>query len=200
MLASCTSERESNPPRSASQRLLVSRAAERAALEVELPVRPGTRVYIDADGFEGMDGAYAVGAVRDQLLRRGARLAMDRRSADVIVALTTGALSIDKSETTFGIPAFNIPVPLAGDFEFPGLSLLDEKERRGIAKVVATAIGAEDGAFIASTGPRLGYSHQTDVVAFLFLAWSQDDLIPPDQREGRLQRLVPPVPWADYLP
>lgn len=199
LLASgCTSSLETSPPRTATEQLLISRAADEAAERMDLALAPGTRIWIDSSdfehgdkGFEGSDGRYAIGAIRDRLLRDGARLADRRDEADVVVMLRAGALSIDEKQTLLGIPEFDIPVPLAGTFTFPGLSLFKEAERRGIAKFVATAVDARTGAFIDTTDPQFGFSHKRRWVVLIFFSGASDDLIPEAQEEKREDGVLP---------
>lgn len=184
LACACTSSRQSSPPRTATEQLLVSRAADAAAQQLDLALPPGTRIWLDAraletgDGFVESDARYAVGAIRDHLLAGGARLASQRDEAEVVVLVRAGALSVDERERMLGIPSFDIPVPLAGSFTFPGLAVFREDERQGVAKLVATAVDAETGTLIDSTGPRFGFSHKRRWMLLLLLSGASDDLLP----------------------
>src|SRR3546814_4615338 len=105
-VGACATERESSPPRTATEQLMISAAADRAANKLALDIPKGARIFIDATNFEGIDGKYAVGAIREHFLERGARLAAGRSDADIVVEVRSGALSMDEKKTLVGIPHF----------------------------------------------------------------------------------------------
>jgi hypothetical protein len=105
-LAGCTQAVESNPPRTATEQMLISTAADRAAEKLALALPKGTSVFVDASNFDGTDAKYAIGSIRAQLLKQGIRLVEDKKKAHTIVEVRSGALSTDKSQTLVGIPSF----------------------------------------------------------------------------------------------
>jgi len=177
-LAGCSTSRVTLPPRSATEQLLISNAADRAAAALTVALKPGTKVYLDSSGFEGYDAKYAIGAITEQVLLHGARLVPDRKSAQVVVAIRAGALSVDENETLVGIPSISVPVPLAGPLTTPELALFAKHQYRGVAKFAATAYDADTGKLIATSGPSLGFSHRTHWVVLFLIAWNTDDLTP----------------------
>ena len=187
-LAACSSAKESNPPRTATEQLMLSTAAERAAdrvaARVAVDMPKGSKLFIDATNFEGTDGKYAVAAIRDRLLRVGGRLAKDRDSADLVVEIRAGALSMNDEQTLVGIPRFDVPVPLAGPVSFPEIALFKKRQRTGIAKFGATGYGAEDGAYVASSDLQYGLSRETEWVVLLFISWTTNDYVPEAVAEG----------------
>jgi hypothetical protein len=156
-VSGCTTARESSPQRTATEQLLISTAADRAAERLALRVPSGARVFVDAANFEGIDSKYAIGAIRDHLLRTGMKLVADRGNADTVVEIRAGALSVDEKQLLVGIPQMNIPIPLAGSFSFPEIPLFKTRERKGVAKFAATAYGAAEGSLVGSSGPQYGY-------------------------------------------
>lgn len=180
--AGCTTVHESAPRRTATEQLLVSTAADRAVERLDLNLPDGTKVFVDDKGFRGQDSWYAVAAVRDRLLRSGVHLVNERGAAEAVVELRGGALSIDERETLVGIPAFDVPIPLAGALGFPEIALFKEKERKGVAKIAATSYGAADGGLIDSTGPQFGYSHEEEWLVLLF-SWRDSD-VPREETLG----------------
>src|SRR5882757_9584189 len=71
MLSACTTTLTSNPARTATEELLISTAAERAASHIVLQIPPETVVFIDNSNFEGTDSKYAIAAIRNSFLRQG---------------------------------------------------------------------------------------------------------------------------------
>jgi hypothetical protein len=185
----CTTVRETSPQRTATEQLLISAAADKAAERLSLAIPKDTRVFVDATNFEGFDGKYAIAAVREHLLKGGARMATDRYSSDVLVEIRSGALSIDESQSLVGIPRF--PIPLAGALTIPELALYKKRVRRGVAKFAATGFKSTDGSYLASSEPQLGYSHETQWVVLLLVSWTATDVVPEDEAERPLGYPLP---------
>ena len=70
-LAGCSTSRETEPARTATEQLLISTAVDRALDRMNLKIPEGTKIWVDAENFEGYDQKYAVGAIRDRLMREG---------------------------------------------------------------------------------------------------------------------------------
>jgi len=188
-LAACSTAKESNPPRTATEQLMLSTAAERAADRVAARVAAdmpkGSKLFVDAANFEGLDGKYAIAAIRDRLLRLGGHLAKDRDSADMVVEIRAGALSMDDEQTLVGIPKFDVPVPLAGPVSFPEIALFKKRQRTGIAKFGATGYGAQEGQYVASSELQYGLSRETEWVVLLFISWTTNDYMPEEVEAGQ---------------
>lgn len=182
--SACSSARETNPDRTATEQLLISTAAERSARRLDLDVPQGTRVFVSADYLEGTDSKYALGAVRDRLLRQGMALVPKREDAEAVVEVRAGALSIDESDTLVGIRSFDIPIPLAGPLTLPEIALFKRVQRQGVARLAATSYGTADGRLIDSADPQFGYAHKKKWVVLLFLSWWTSDL--PDEDDDDL--------------
>lgn len=170
----CTETRRSDPERTAVEQLLLSTAVDRAVDEVTLNVPKGTKVFVDASRFEAYDKAYAISAFRDRVLESGANLVSQLNDAQVIVEIRSGALSTDGTKTIIGIPAFDVPIPLAGDLSLPELSLASRKQRLGVAKVAYTAYWRESGALADRTEPVQGVAGYRDW-EFIGFGWRSGD-------------------------
>lgn len=182
-LAACSGARQSQPARTATEQLLISGAAERAAERLVLAFEPGAKVFVDAANFDGVDAKYAVAAIHERLLKQGANLAPDREQADLVVEIRAGALSMDDGHTLVGIPAFDIPIPLAGSsVKFPEIALFKRARRQGVAQFAATGYDAKTGAYRGSTGPQAGVASEIEWTALLFITWSRSDIDVTDER------------------
>ena len=53
LLAGCTTARSTAPVRTASEQLLISAAADRAAEQLSLCIPKGTRIFVDTRYFQG---------------------------------------------------------------------------------------------------------------------------------------------------
>jgi Family of unknown function (DUF6655) len=183
LLAGCAITRETNPPRTASEELLISTAADRAASQLGASLPPGTKVFVDAQYFDATDGKYAISAVRDRLAHDGADLVADRKAADVVVELRSGAQSIDESSTLIGVPSLDVPIPLSGSFKIPEIALFKKARRTAISKLGVTEYKSKDGSYVATIGPDYGFSHATTWTVLLFISWTSNDFLPPGADE-----------------
>lgn len=184
IVGACSTRRDSNPQRTATEQLLISAAADRAAEGIALQVPPGAKVFVDSSNVEGLDSKYAVAAMRERVLELGGQLVGSRADADAIVEIRSGALSIDEKKTLVGIPEFGIPIPLAGALEVPEIALFKKAQRKGVAKFAGVAYDAKDGRLIGTSEPQYGFSHETRWVVLLLFSWEDTDMMPePEQSQ-----------------
>ncbi len=188
LLAGCSSQTETTTARTATEELLVSSAADRAAEKLSQATPPGSNIFIDATNFDALDGKYAIAAIRDSFLRHGDRLIDDKKVADMVVELRSGASAIDQRETLFGIPSYNVPIPIAGTLALPKLALYDKDTDQGVAKFAATGYNPKTGALMVAGDPQYGYSHKTKYTVLLFFSWTKNDTVPPDKQDDVLTK------------
>jgi hypothetical protein len=178
-LAGCTQAVESNPPRTATEQMLISTAADRAAEKLGTMLQKDDRVFVDASNFDGTDAKYAIGSIRASLMKQGIRLVDDRKKARTVVEVRSGALSTDKSQTLVGIPSFDIPIPLSSSaLPFPELALYKNEDQKGVAKFVMVAYDAKNGKLITAQDPQYGYAHKTRRKVLFFFTWTENDSLP----------------------
>jgi hypothetical protein len=180
VVAGCSSQRESQPARTASEELLISSAVDHALDRLHVNIPKGTRVWVNADNFDGYDQKYAVGAIRDRLLRQGALLVTDKAQADTIVEIRSGALSTDQNGMLIGIPSMALPVPFVGATSTPELSLLKRTNDKGVAKIGVTAYDAKTGALApySPAQPTYGFSKRTRWVVLSLIDWDNSNTLP----------------------
>lgn len=184
-LAGCSTQVESNPARTATEQMLISTAADRAARKLCTNLPAKGRVFVDASNFEGTDGKYAIGAIRAVLLQKGAALVDDRKKAETIIEIRSGALSTDQKSLLIGIPAFTIPLPLAsGGLPIPEIAFYKDSEQKGVAKFAAIAYTAKDGNMLAVQEPQYGLSHNTDYTVLFFISWKSNDATAKEEEES----------------
>ncbi len=79
LLCGCTTDRETDPQRSAPEELLIPSAADRAAEQLSLDLGPNKKAFLDATNFEGLDSKYAIATIRSSLLKHGAHFVGDKK-------------------------------------------------------------------------------------------------------------------------
>lgn len=183
MLAACSTATESHPPRTATEELLISTAAERAAAGLDLSIPKGAKVFLETSNFEGTDSKNAIAAIRESLMQQGASLVDDKKTASIIVEIRAGALSVNQDGILIGIPSFAIPIPFASvPFTFPEIAFYKSDEDKGVAKFAANA--TKQGKLLAAPAPQFGYAHDTKK-EFLFISWEDSDIWPEDTADKK---------------
>lgn len=187
LLAACSSVRETQPGRTATEQLLFSTAADRAADKLALAIPDGTKVFVDPAYVEGTDSKYLLGAVRDRILRRGGQLMPDRASADLVIEPRIGAISVDRNTALYGMPEVGVPVPLA-DIETPEIALFKRDTQQGVVKLALTMFDAKSGKLVQPGDPVYGFAYRTDWKALLFISWETNDLVPEPEKQQWIGR------------
>lgn len=137
----CGMVRETIPARSAMEQLLISTAADRAVDCLPAGIFTGKRVVLDTANLECLDKAYVVERLRGELLSAGAILVKAGEAADIHLEVASGALSIDKRDMLFGIPAIPLPIPYAGEtLKFPEIPFWKLISYNSRAKLLLAAL------------------------------------------------------------
>jgi hypothetical protein len=162
-LAACSSTRQTSPPRTATEQLLISTAGDRAAERLAMQLPPGKKVFVDPTNFAGMDGKdnapevkYVLSVLRDRILRNGGNLVNEKDRAEIIVEARAGPVTT------------------------PELALYKRALQEGVAKLAITAYDAKEGTLIAWAGPEFGYSHRKEWVLLLLFGWTDQNIRPDD--------------------
>lgn len=180
VLTGCTSRRETDPGRSASEMLLFSAAADRAADKLTFNLQPGTKVFVDASFVEGTDSKYVISSIRDRVMRRGGDIMDDKGKADLIIEPRIGALSVDRDRTLFGTPA--LPVPIVG-IEIPEIALFKRSYQQGVVKLAATTYDPRTGLMVQSHEPVYAFSNRKDWTFLILFSWTTTDLMPDEDKK-----------------
>lgn len=193
ILSACATVRQTDPPQTATEQLLVSHAVERAVLQLHPSCPPTGLVFLDTQFYDTDNGMvlakYTVGAVRDRLLQLGCHLTEDRKTADVVFEMRMGAQSIDQSSTLVGIPSIPIPIPFSGVVNTPEVAFFKVERLTGVSKLALTGTD-HNGALVTTTGPTFGESRRKNYV-ILLVGYTTSDIYPDDQE---------PTPAPPHLP
>ena len=185
VLAACASTSETYPGRTATEQLLVARAADRAVEGLTLPIPAGSRVFVDATWFQAENSAYAVSAIRAALSDAGYALVPSRGEADAVFELRAGALSLEQMRRVFGLPEMRVPINESLNVvSLPELSIYSRRDRVGVAEfsgfLYEPRTGAPLGAVVPMTGEFRIRSHKLLMVA----AWGQQSVDPGERDPG----------------
>lgn len=188
-LTGCGTYRESAPPRTATEQLLISTAADTALESLDFPWLRAKRVTLDDKYFDSYDKGYVVSLFRERLSASGALLV--QTNAEVIVEIRSGALSVNNAEMLLGLPAMTLPVPLTGPVPTPEVALYSRRTAKAYAKFALFAYERASSRYLRSLGPMEGTAYFRLYKA-LIVSWKRSDV--PELSEGDLPRYssVPP--------
>ncbi|MGE0713422.1 MAG: DUF6655 family protein [Planctomycetota bacterium] len=166
VLSACT-VRETTTPRTATEVLLLSTAAERAIARFDAAPLKGKRVAIDDSRYDAVDKPYVISALRTQVVRGGGRLVKDLRKTkpdapapEAILELRNATLGLWDGAFTFGIP----PVPISRGvgqepLRLPGFYLLHRGSQQGYCKLQLYAYEVATGRQLQRVEEVWGHSY-----------------------------------------
>lgn len=139
LLAGCGTTRWSDTARTATEQLLISTAIDRAINQIDFKPLAGKDVYFDAQYLRGVtDEQYIISSIRQHLLASGCTLKSKREEATYVVEARAGAIGTNRHDVMIGIPALNVPAPLAlagVPPTIPEIPLAKTTDQKGVAKL-----------------------------------------------------------------
>lgn len=189
VLGGCASTSETHPARTATEQLLVARAADRAVEGLTLPIPQGTRVFVDDTWFRAENAAYAVSAVRAALSEAGYSLAPSKQAAAAVLELRAGALSLEQMRRVVGLPEMRVPINDSFNVvSLPELSLYSRRDRVGVAEFSAFLYEPETGAPLGAVLPMIGQYRIRSHKLLMIVAWGQQNVDPGQRDPGNSWR------------
>jgi hypothetical protein len=185
VLAGCAATTESNTGRTATEQLLIARAAERAVEGLVLPAPEGAAIFVDETYFTGEGSRYAISALRGALSEAGYVLARDRDGADAVFEIRAGALSLEQMRRFFGVPEMRIPInETLNVVSLPELSVYSHRDRVGVAEFSGFLYDARTGAPMGAVAPMIGQYRIRSHKALLIMSWGQQQAEPGRKEPG----------------
>ncbi|MDZ4365062.1 DUF6655 family protein [Brevundimonas sp.] len=185
LATACASTSETYPSRTATEQLLVARAADEAVEGLTVPVPKTSRIFVDDAYFRAENAAYAVSAIRGALSEAGHALASNRADADVIFEIRAGALSIEQMRRVFGIPEVRVPINDSFNVvSVPELSIYSRRDRVGVAEFSGFLYDAKTGAPLGAVVPMTGEFRIRRHNFLMIFAWGQQRIDPGDRDPG----------------
>ncbi|MGC8623807.1 MAG: DUF6655 family protein [Phycisphaerae bacterium] len=171
-LTGCATLRVTQPPETADEQFLLSRADSLAISKISVANLRDRLVYVSVH-FLRPAGQMLPGQgfleadLRSHLLKSGVRLTNTRAKAQIVMEVRCGALGINQANSFIGIPAiafgnynassnFSLPVVL------PQISILQNTTQKGYVSVAYVAYWKKTGEIVASSGPFIGKTYRHD--------------------------------------
>jgi len=164
-------------PRSATEQLLVTTAAERAVDRLSWPDVRDRRVAVEVVSPNEKDAGYLKAALEAKARELGAQV-VPAEEAEWILAARAGALGTERRDLALGIP--EIPTPFGIT---PGISFYEHRRQRGWAQVRLAARDADGGVIAASDAPVLTNAFRSSHRIILFVI-ERDDIFLPEEDEA----------------
>jgi hypothetical protein len=183
LVGACASTTETNPGRTATEQLLISRAADRAVEGLTLPIPVGSKVFVDETYFRAENSTYAVSAIRQALSVAGYALADRKESADAVLEMRAGALSLEQMRRVVGLPPLSVPINENFNVvTLPELSVYSRRDRIGVAEFTGFVYDARTGAPLGAVAPMIGQFRIRSHKVMMVIAWGQQ-AVDPGERE-----------------
>lgn len=185
-LSACASTTETNPGRTATEQLLLARAADRAVEGLSLPLPAGAAVYVDESYFQGEGARYAISAIRAALSDAGFRLAPNKDAADAVFEIRAGALSLEQMRRVFGIPEMRVPINETFNVvSLPELSIYSHRDRVGVAEFSGFLYDAQTGSPLGAVTPMIGRYRIRSHQVLMVINWGQQQAQPGERDPGQ---------------
>ena len=182
-VGACASTSETNPSRTATEQLLVARAADRAVEGLVLPIPQGSRVFVDDAYFRAENSPYAVSAIRSALSEAGYALVPSKQEAAAVLELRAGALSLEQMRRVFGLPELRVPINDSFNVvSLPELSIYSRRDRVGVAEFSGFLYEPKTGAPLGAVLPMTGEFRIRSHKLLMIVAWGQQS-VEPGQRD-----------------
>ena len=185
VLAACASTTETYPSRTATEQLLVARAADRAVEGLTLPLPAGSRIYVDDAYFRADSAQYAISAIRGALSDAGYALSPDKATADAIFEIRAGALSMEQMRRVFGVPEMRIPInDSLNVVSLPEMSVYSRRDRIGVAEFSGFLYDAHTGGPLGAIAPMIGTYRIRSHKILMMVSWGQQQAQPGERDPG----------------
>ncbi len=183
-LGGCAQIRVTDPPRSATEQMLISTAASQAVAQISTAPLRDRAVYVEtayllprsagvavggAYELHYLDRDFMVGEVRSHLLLNGIRLAGSPEEAEIVLELRAGALGIDRTDYLLGLPPVLIPAGSGdvvdaegGTIVTPEIAFLKNIKQQGFASIAYIAYWRDTGEVVGASGPFVGRTFRSD--------------------------------------
>ena len=188
-VGACASTSETNPSRTATEQLLVARAADRAVEGLVLPIPQGSRVFVDDAYFRAENAPYAVSAIRSALSEAGYALVPSKQEAAAVLELRAGALSLEQMRRVFGLPEMRVPINDSFNVvSLPELSIYSRRDRVGVAEFSGFLYEPKTGAPLGAVLPMTGEFRISSHKLLMIVAWGQQSVEPGQRDPGESWR------------
>lgn len=186
----CTTSRQTDTARAATEQLLISNAVDQALAKVDFSTFRGQTVLVEEKYLECTDKAYVVGSVRHRLMHSGAKIAGKPEEADVVMELRSGGVGTDDSDSFMGIPQIVLP----GMLTLPEVKFSRLNRQSALAKIGLVAYDVKTHEVLGAGGVSSSVSDSTNLYVLGFGPYQYGTA------RQELKETAQPVSTKDYPP
>lgn len=162
LLGGCTSTKQSNTARTATEQMLISNAVDHSLNKVDFRPLHGATVYVEDKHLDCVDKGYIIGSIRHRLLHEKVRLAAKAEDAEVVVEVRSGGVGTDAASSFFGMPEITLP----GMLSIPEVKLINRDSQKAVAKIGLVAYETGTKRILGAGGVTTARSDDTNTFIF----------------------------------
>ncbi len=172
-LSGCSATYEATKtPRTPTEQLLLTQSLQRTLIEAEVPISPGQTVAVETVGLTA-DQAFVTAFIEKWLAREGLNLPKDGKES-LMARVTLDAFGTLQDLTFVGIPQIS-----AALLSFPEVAIYKVQKQLGMTRLSIDFIEKQTGRLIRSTPIYEGDAYYNKYTVFVFVNFSDTDLLPP---------------------
>lgn len=131
LASGCTSTKQSNTARTATEQLLISNAVDQSLNKIDFTPLAGSSVFIEEKYLDCVDKGYILGSIRHKLLQARATIAPKVEDANAVMEIRSGGVGTDVASSFLGIPGFTMP----GMISIPDIKIVNHDSQKAVAKI-----------------------------------------------------------------
>jgi hypothetical protein len=159
-------------PRTPTEQLLLTQSLQRTLIEAEVPFSPGQTVAVETVGLTA-DQAFVTAFIEKWLAREGLNLPKDGKES-LMARVTLDAFGTLQDSTFIGIPQITTLV-----LAIPEIAFYKVQKQLGMTRLSIDFIEKQTGRLIRSTPIFEGDAYYNKYTVFVFVNFSDTDLLPP---------------------
>jgi hypothetical protein len=169
MACGCANVRVTDPPKTATEQFLLSRAAIKAVDSLSFESLFGRKVYVDSSLCLADNKEFLLSEFRARLFTAGVQVVRDVEDSEIIVEMRSGGIGIDRYEHLVGIPSILAPtstgvaaVEGASTLITPELAITKTIKQVSFASIAYVAYWRNSSEIVTHSGPALGNAYRED--------------------------------------
>ena len=171
-LLGCSTYESTKTPRTPTEQLILTQSLQRTLVDAVLPIPPGQSVAVETVGLT-TDQALVTAFVEKWLSREGLNLPKDGKES-LIARVTLDAFGTLQDVTFFGIPQIT-----AALLVIPEIAFYKKQKQLGMTRLSIDFIEKKTGRLVRSTPLYEGDAYYNKYTVFIFVNFSDSDLLPP---------------------
>jgi hypothetical protein len=158
--------------RTPTEQLLLTQSLQRTLVDALLPIPPGQTVAVETVGLT-TDQVFVTAFIEKWLSREGLDLPKDGKES-LLARVTLDAFGTLQDVTFFGIPQITTIV-----LSIPEIAFYKVQKQLGITRLSIDFIEKKTGRLVRSTPLYEGDAYYNKYTVFIFVNFSDSDLLPP---------------------